>query len=63
VDLFLEAHERAPRGSCWISTTPTFRYGEQEGRFFHGYYKILPAALRVLVGTAVARQRRERRGL
>ncbi len=39
VDLFLEAHKRAPR---WIvldlDATDDPLHGKQEGRFFHGYY-------------------------
>ena len=51
VDLFLEAHERAPRKIVLdLDNTDIPLHGEQEGRFFHGYYEEvpLPAALRVL---------------
>ena len=40
VDLFLEAHERAPREIVLdLDNTDIPLHGEQEGRFFHGYYK------------------------
>src|SRR5436190_2871196 len=40
VDLFLEAHERAPREIVLdLDNTDIPLYGAQEGRFFHGYYK------------------------
>src|ERR1041385_7488615 len=39
VDLFLEAHERAPRQIILdLDATDDPVHGEQEGRFFHGYY-------------------------
>ena len=39
VDLFLEAHERAPRQIVLdLDATDDPLHGEQEGRFFHGYY-------------------------
>jgi hypothetical protein len=39
VDLFLEAHERAPRQIILdLDATDDPLHGEQEGRFFHGYY-------------------------
>lgn len=39
VELFLEAHERAPREIVLdLDNTDIPLYGEQEGRFFHGYY-------------------------
>ena len=39
-DLFLEAHERAPREIVLdLDNTDIPLHGEQEGRFFHGYYK------------------------
>ena len=39
VDLFLEAHERAPRQIILdLDATEDPLHGEQEGRFFHGYY-------------------------
>jgi Transposase DDE domain group 1 len=39
VDLFLEAHERAPREIVLdLDNTDIPLYGTQEGRFFHGYY-------------------------
>jgi hypothetical protein len=39
VDLFLEAHERAPREIVLdLDNTAIALHGEQEGRFFHGYY-------------------------
>jgi hypothetical protein len=39
VELFLEAHERAPREIVLdLDNTDIPLYGEQEGRFFHGHY-------------------------
>ena len=39
VDLFLEAHERPPRRIILdLDATDDPLHGEQEGRFFHGYY-------------------------
>ena len=39
VDLFLEAHERAPREIILdLDATDDPVHGNQEGRFFHGYY-------------------------
>jgi Transposase DDE domain group 1 len=39
VDLFLEAHDRAPRQIILdLDATDDPVHGEQEGRFFHGYY-------------------------
>jgi len=39
VDLFLEAHERPPRQiTLDLDATDDPLHGEQEGRFFHGYY-------------------------
>src|SRR6516162_6031481 len=39
VDLFAEAHERAPRQIILdLDATDDPLHGEQEGRFFHGYY-------------------------
>lgn len=39
VDLFLEAHPRAPRQIVLdLDATDTPLHGRQEGRFFHGYY-------------------------
>jgi Transposase DDE domain group 1 len=39
IDLFLEAHERAPRRIILdLDATDDPLHGEQEGRFFHGYY-------------------------
>jgi hypothetical protein len=39
VDLFLEAHERPPRQIILdLDATDDPVHGEQEGRFFHGYY-------------------------
>src|SRR5450631_3767351 len=39
VDLFLEAHERAPRQiTIDLDATDDPLHGEQEGRFYHGYY-------------------------
>ena len=39
VDLFLEAHERAPREIVLdLDNTDIPLHGEQEGRFFHGHY-------------------------
>lgn len=38
-DLFLEAHQRAPREIVLdLDNTDIPLHGEQEGRFFHGYY-------------------------
>ena len=40
VDLFLEAHERAPKKIILdLDATDDVLYGHQEGRFFHGYYR------------------------
>jgi hypothetical protein len=39
IDLFLEAHERPPRQIILdLDATDDPVHGEQEGRFFHGYY-------------------------
>ena len=39
VELFLEAHERAPRETVLdLDNTDIPLHGGQEGRFFHGYY-------------------------
>jgi hypothetical protein len=39
IDLFLEAHERAPNEIILdLDATDDPVHGEQEGRFFHGYY-------------------------
>ncbi len=39
VDLFLEAHERAPKQIILdLDATDDPLHGDQEGRFFHGYY-------------------------
>ena len=39
VDLFLEAHERAPKQIVLdLDATDDRLHGHQEGRFFHGYY-------------------------
>jgi hypothetical protein len=39
VEIFLEAHPRAPRQSVLdLDATDTPLHGEQEARFFHGYY-------------------------
>jgi hypothetical protein len=39
VDLFLEAHERAPKQIVLdLDATDDPLHGQQEGRFFHGYY-------------------------
>ena len=39
VDLFVEAHERAPREIILdLDATDDPLHGDQEGRFFHGYY-------------------------
>ena len=39
VDLFLEAHARPPRQIILdLDATDDPLHGEQEGRFFHGYY-------------------------
>src|SRR6201999_1373149 len=43
VDLFVEAHERAPRQIVLdLDATDDPLHGEQEGRFFHGYYVSAP---------------------
>jgi hypothetical protein len=40
VDLFLEAHAKAPRQiTLDLDATDDPLHGDQEGRFFHGYYK------------------------
>ncbi len=40
VDLFLEAHGKAPRQiTLDLDATDDPLHGDQEGRFFHGYYK------------------------
>ena len=40
IDLFLDAHERAPREIVLdLDNTDIPLHGTQEGRFFHGYYK------------------------
>jgi hypothetical protein len=39
VDLFLEAHQRAPEKIVLdLDATDDILYGNQEGRFYHGYY-------------------------
>ena len=39
VDLFLEAHEQAPEQILLdLDATDDILYGQQEGRFYHGYY-------------------------
>ena len=39
VDIFLEAHERPPREIVLdLDATDTPLHGQQDGRFFHGYY-------------------------
>jgi hypothetical protein len=39
VDLFLEAHTKAPAQiTLGLEATDDPRHGQQEGRFFHGYY-------------------------
>ena len=39
VDLFLEAHQRAPEKIVLdLDATDDIVYGQQEGRFYHGYY-------------------------
>ena len=39
VDLFTEAHEQAPeRIILDLDATDDILYGQQEGRFYHGYY-------------------------
>jgi hypothetical protein len=50
VDLFLEAHPRAPREIVLdLDATDTPLHGRQEARFFHGYYGLLLfATVRVL---------------
>ena len=40
VDLFLDAHQRAPRQIVLdLDATDDPLHGDQEGRFFHGYYE------------------------
>jgi hypothetical protein len=40
VDLFLEAHEQAPEKiTLDLDATDDVLYGQQEGRFYHGYYR------------------------
>ena len=40
VDLFLEAHERAPEQIILdVDATDVVLYGRQEGRFYHGHYR------------------------
>lgn len=40
VDLFVEAHDRAPKRIVLdVDATDDALYGEQESRFFHGYYR------------------------
>ena len=47
VDLFLDAHARAPREIVLdLDNTDIPLHGEQEGRFFHGYYDEVPATCR-----------------
>ena len=47
VELFLEAHERAPREIVLdLDNTDIPLHGEQEGRFFHGYYDAVTATCR-----------------
>jgi hypothetical protein len=39
VDVFLEAHQRAPEQIILdLDATDDPLHGQQEGRFFHGYY-------------------------
>ena len=57
VDLFLEAHDRAPNQIVLhLDATDDPVHGEQEARLFHGYYRLLllSAALRVLRARSVA---------
>ena len=58
VDLFLEAHQRAPEQIILdLDATDDPLHGHQEGRFFHGYYDCycyLP--LRVLRAASAGRQ-------
>ena len=50
VDLFLEAHERAPNEIILdLDATDDPVHGEQEGRFFHGYYDCYCANPRFVV--------------
>src|SRR5438876_12216533 len=58
VDLFLEAHERAPRQIILdLDATDDPLHGEQEGRFFHGLRLLLLFALvRVLRPPSAGRQ-------
>ena len=47
VDLFLDAHERAPREIVLdLDNTDIPLHGAQEGRFFHGYYNDATATCR-----------------
>jgi hypothetical protein len=60
VDLFLETHERAPKEIILdLDATDDPVYGNQEGRFFHGYYDCycyLP--LYIFCGRHLLRERR-----
>ncbi|HEY6353378.1 MAG TPA: IS1380 family transposase [Burkholderiaceae bacterium] len=62
VDLFLEAHARAPREIVLdLDNTDIPLYGDQEGRFFHGHYEeycYLPLYLFCGRHLLLARQRR-----
>ena len=50
VDVFVEAHEEAPQEIMLdLDVTDTPLHGEQQGRFFHGYYRLLlPAVVHLL---------------
>ena len=63
VDLFLEAHARAPRQIILdLDATDDPLHGEQEGRYFHGYrLLLLSAALCVLRSPFTPRQAAQRR--
>ena len=55
VDIFLDGHKRAPKEIVLdLDATDDTIHGEQEGRFFHGYYdSLLPADIfcgRILLG-------------
>ena len=59
VDIFLDGHKRAPKEIVLdLDATDDTIHGEQEGRFFHGYYDrlLLPAALHLLRPVPARRQ-------
>ena len=67
-DIFLDGHKRAPKEIVLdLDATDDTIHGEQEGRFFHGYYDsycYLPLYIfcgRFLLGASCARQHRRGR--